>query len=174
MIKLSIILYPIALFIIILILHILIWRIRRPQKQIIIIFLIFIIIPIFAILAFFFLYPKVRINLISIEDLFLMLLFYIALAGVYIQTYPAIQAESPSLFIVNLIGKNKKPMDKKEILKRIQKDNFINERMLDLEAEGLIKRRKSDGNITITKKGLILSEIFIFYRKFIGLKEGKG
>ena len=87
------------------------------------------------------------------EDLLLMLLFYIALAGVYIQTYPAIQAESPSLFLVNLIGRNKKPMDKKEILKRIQKDNFINERMADLEGEGLIKCKNSDDNITITKKG---------------------
>ena len=127
MIKLSVIFYPIILLVIILILHILIWRIKRPKKQILFLFSIFIIIPIFIILAFFFLYLKVRSDLVTIEDLWLMLLFYIVLAGVYIQTYPSMQAGSPSLLIVNIIGRNKKPTDKKEIQNRIQKDNFINE-----------------------------------------------
>ena len=173
MISYNIILYPFALFVIILILHILIWRIKRPGRQIIFIFLLFIIIPIFIVLVSFYLFLKFKSGLISIEDLLLMLLFYIALSGVYIQTYPSIQARSPSLLIVNLIGRNKKPTDKNDIQKRIPKDNFINERMADLEAENLIRYNKDD-SITITKKGIILSQLFILYRRFIGLKEGEG
>jgi len=174
MIKLIIIFYPFILFAVLLILHVLLWRIKRPKKQIIFLFLIFIIIPIFIIFVSFYMFQIIRIDLISLEDVLLILLLYIGLSGVYIQTYPSMQTGSPSLLIINLIGRNKKPTDKVEIKRIIQKDNFIGDRLVDLETEGLIKYKKSDGSLTITKKGLILSDIFIYYRKFIGLKEGEG
>lgn len=174
MIEFSNIFYPFALFIFILIFHILIWRIRRPKKQIISMFLIFIIIPGLIILASFCIFLIVKIKLISIEDLLLMLLLYIGLAGVYIQTYPSIQAGSPSLLIINIIGRSKKPIDKVKIQRIMKKDDFINDRLVDLEVERLIKYKDSDDSIAITRKGLILSDIFILYRKFIGLKEGEG
>lgn len=174
MIKLSTILYPFALFVIIMVLHILIWRIRKPGKQIVFMFLIFLVIPIFIILTFFFISGMVGMDLIFLDDLLLILLLYTALSGVYIQTYPSIQTGSPSLLIINLIGRNKKPTDKIEIQRIIQKDDFINDRLADLEAEGLIKCKNSDDSIAVTKKGLILSDMFILYRKFMGLKEGEG
>ena len=174
MIKLSTILYPFALFIIMLALHILIWRIRKPKREIISLFLIFIIIPDLLMLGCLCVFPIIKIDPIAIEDLLLTLLLYTALAGAYIQTYPSMQAGSPSLLIVYLIGRNKKPTDEAEIQKGIQEENFINDRLSDLEAEKLIQYRNSDDFITITKKGSILSNIFILYRKFIGLKEGEG
>ncbi len=137
-------------------------------------FLIFIIIPCLIILASFWIFLIVKLELILIEDLLLMLLLYIGLAGAYIQTYPSIQTGSPSLLIINIIGMSKKPINKVKIQKIIKKDDFINDRLVDLKIERLIKYEESDDSIVITKKGLILSDIFILYRKFIGLKEGGG
>lgn len=174
MIRPGIICYPFALFILIFVLHILIWRVRRPEKQIISMFLIFVIIPDFLILAFFCVSQITGIGLLVLKDMLLILLLYTGLAGVYIQTYPSIQAGSPSLLIVHIIGRSKEPSNKKEIRERIQVENFIDRRLADLEAEKLIRYREKDGSVTITRKGLILSDIFILYRRFIGMEEGKG
>jgi len=172
MIELNIIFYPFILLIIILVLHILIWRIRKPQKHIISLFLLFNIIPGFLILIIFLIFNELRIYLLSIEDILLIFLLYTALSGVYIQTFPSIQAGSPSLLIVNLIGRNIKPVNAKTISKSIRKENFINDRVSDLKKENLIII--NDNSVMLTRRGKILSGIFILYRKFIGLKEGEG
>ena len=172
MIKLNVIFYPFIIFIIILILHIIIWRVSKPQKQIVTLFLVFLLLPCSLLIITFIILYLLKINPISIEDFILILLFYFTLSGVYIQTFPSIQAGSPSLFIVNLIGRNNKPISTEIINKGIRKENFINDRIDDLKKERLIII--NNNSIILTKRGKVLSSVFILYRKFIGLKEGEG
>ena len=101
------------------------------------------------------------------------LILYLALAGIYIQIYPAIHIWAPSLQIVFLIGKKKKPVSYSEIKKTITADSLILDKIDELADEGLIFIKKSK-EMVLTKKGKLLADIFIFYRKLLKLKTGEG
>jgi len=164
---------PFVIFILMFALHVLVWRIKTPGKQILSLFLIFIFFPYFLFLIIYCIYRFLGYGP-SFEDTILMLLLYSGLAGVYIQTYPSIQACSPTLMIVYMIGRNKKPYNTAEIKEMIKSEDFLEERLEDLKAEKLIRYTESKDSITITQRGSILSGIFILYRRFLGLEEGKG
>jgi hypothetical protein len=108
---------------------------------------------------------------LNIYEITLILILHYAISVVYIQTYPAIQAWSPSLLLVNIIG-NKKNVDLKIIKKYFDETNLITDRLKDLEDEDLICI--NNNIITLTTKGKLLSNIFYYYRKTLGLKEGIG
>ena len=166
--------YSIILFLFIFIIHVFIWRIFNPKQQITLLFFMFIIIPVFIILLGYGILIFYKTKFLFINDLLLMLLLYLAFAGVYIQTYPAIQAFSPSLLIVYLIGKNKNPISKVKIKSIMTADNLITNKIYELEQEGFININKKTNSFSLTKKGKLLANIFLWYRKLLGLKEGDG
>ncbi len=170
MITINIIIYSFILFIIIFFLHIIIWRTIRPKKQIIYLLAIFIFIPILLVTVLLF-YIKMNFNFL--QDLILIFLLYFALAGVYIQTYPAIQAWSPSLFFIYLIGKNKNGININNISNVLNQKNLITDRFNDLKNDDLITI-SNNKIIILTNKGKFLVNLFIIYRRFLGLKEGEG
>ncbi len=175
--KVTIILYPLFIFIFMLIIHIIIWRIFKPKKLIVFLFLIFIAIPlvIFLIYLIPFNLLNIQSNLtIQFQDFLFIALLYFSLAGAYIQTYPAVQAKSPSLQLVSLIGKEKSGVSITDLKKFFNTQKIIIERIRDLEEEGFITIKKEDTMIKLTKRGKILASIFILYRKLLGLATGEG
>ncbi|OHD69338.1 MAG: hypothetical protein A2W19_05360 [Spirochaetes bacterium RBG_16_49_21] len=162
------------IFSVILLIHIIYWRLSKPKKQIKALFLIFIIIPLFiSIVAGLFIMINI-IMFVSLSELLLIIILYTALSCAYIQTYPAIQAWSPSLLLVNLIGSSKEPIKLEKLRDVIDENKLIKDRVIDLETEGLIHISKQNKSIILALKGKILAAFFIIYRRFIGLKPGEG
>jgi hypothetical protein len=101
---------------------------------------------------------------------------YLALAGAYIQTYPAIYANAPSLFIVHLIGRSKSGLSLSGLQEAMSTTGItsLDERMKDLVNDSLIAVAP-DQSVRLTIAGKILVVFMITLRqKILGLKEGEG
>lgn len=152
--------------------HVVVWRVARPKQQILALLVIFYFMP--AALAV--LYWWLASQTISPDIFWPAVILYFALAGVYIQTYPAFQANCPTLFIVNYIGKHKQGVGIEEIQSIIDQAGLtkLEERVNDLLNDDLVKIREN-GAIDLTGKGRFLSMVFVLYRqKLLGLTEGEG
>jgi len=152
--------------------HVVVWRVARPKQQILALLVIFYFIP----AAFAVLYQLLASSPVSPDIIWSALILYFALAGVYIQVYPAFQANCPTLFIVNFIGKHKQGVGLEEIQSIIDKVGLtkLDERVNDLLNDDLICVREN-GAIDLTHKGKFLSMVFVLYRqKLLGLTEGEG
>lgn len=154
-------------FLNIFVLHVLIWRIKKPSAQIVSLFGLFLLFPaiIFLILL---------ISFFSEKELILSsFLLYFALACAYIQTYPAAQANAPSLEIVYFLFKaGGEGLSEKEIIEKFDNQILVFNRMDDLFKENFVFQKEN--KIFLTKKGAVFINIFRFYRKILGLKAGQG
>lgn len=161
----------IIIFIAVLALHIIIWRIKKPQNEIVFLLFLFIIFPFLFLIFIFF------INIFkSFTDnnlLFSAFLLYFSLSCAYIQTYPAARANAPSLQIVYFIYKSReKGLSEEEIINKFSISNLVYERVEDLIKENFVYQQ--DNSILLTKKGVILANIFCVYRRLYGLDLGQG
>jgi len=164
-------LFGILSFFIIFILHVIIWRTKKPPNEIMTILSLFIIAPtlfFLALLAFNYFHNFTNTNFII--SVFLL---YFALACAYVQTYPAAQANAPSLQIIYFIHKSgKKGLSEGEINQNFTNNNLVVERIDDLVKENFVYQENN--KILLTKKGRIFINIFWFYRRLFGLEFGQG
>jgi len=159
--------YGTAFFLAMFVLHVAIWRIKKPSAEIIFVFSIFLFFP-----AIVFLFVFIE-NLGEKSLLMTSFLLYISLACAYIQTYPAAQANAPSLQIVYFIYKaGKNGLCEKEIVDNFDNQILVFNRMKDLFKENFIYQKEN--KIFLTFKGKIFIDFFRFYRKILGLKAGQG
>lgn len=158
-------------FLTVLALHIIIWRIKKPQNEIGILFLLFIFLPLF--LTGFLFFINIFKNFTDNNLLFSVFLLYFSLSCAYIQTYPAARANAPSLQIVYLIYKSgQKGLSEEKIINKFSLNNLVYERVEDLIKESFVYQQ--DNTILLTKKGKALANIFWIYRKLYGLEFGQG
>lgn len=149
----------VVFFVFAFILQLLVLRIFNPKKVIhSLFFIFFVIVPLLIILY-------------TVFNFKILLLYYL-IAAAYIQTFPAIQADSPSLKIIDLIGNSKDGLKKEEIINAFLEESLREERLRDLINEGLIVKKNEE--LILTKKGKFLAKTFILYRKILGLKRGAG
>ena len=94
------------------------------------------------------------------------------LSCVYIQTFPVLKEDIPSFRILRIIANNKKGVSEKEIIKLMGTTDLFNIKLTELEEDNLLKKENS--KITLTNSGRILANIFIIYRKLLGLGRGDG
>lgn len=154
--------------------HIFVWRFAFPKSRPTALLFIFIILP----SAFFILYVvSIKLRLIqyifglSFYEWIAAYLLHLVLSCAYILSYPAVEAFSPSLAIILLIGDSQGVLYE-DLAKSLKKDVLLEPRIKDLFEAELVKR---DGDyIVITSKGRALVKSFIFLRTFLGLSEGKG
>jgi hypothetical protein len=162
--------YAIILFLFCLGTHILIWRTCRPVKQITSLFFIFGILPLVCALI----YGVVAlIDLKPIDWIYIFFLYY-AFAVVYIQTYPPIQAGAPSLQIVRMIGKSGHPLSFNKIQSVMNEKIMIFQSLQDLKEQNFIRIDSKNEHFILLTKGKILADVFIYYRRLLGLEEGEG
>jgi len=148
-----------------------IWRIKKPQNEIVFLLFLFIIFPFLFLIFIFFI--NIFKNFTDNNLLFSTFLLYFSLSCAYIQTYPAARANAPSLQIVYFIYKSgKKGFSEEEIINKFNLNNLVYERVEDLIKENFIYQQ--DNSIILTQKGLILANIFRIYRKLYGLEFGQG
>lgn len=169
--SLCLILYTIIFLIIVIAVHILVWRLSFPKKQLLALFLIFYLIPIILLIIFSIL--NFKADYLSLSDLTASALMYFVLAQAYVQTYSAVQAVAPSLQIIYALFKaDKNGLNEDEIIKSFKYENLVQDRLGDLISDGFIY--ENNKKLYMTFKGKCLAGIFFYYRKIYGLEIGKG
>ena len=160
-----------------LVVHIIIWRIFQPNRQMMWLVVIFIILPGLLYIALFIIFylgalPH-RCFLASPFNLFFTLIWHCALSSAYIMTYSPIQAGCPSLKIMlSIAATMPEGMTFKDIEQIFSEDTLFSDRIEDLEEDGLITLKYNAWGMTFT--GRLLSEFFLAYRKLLKLPLGEG
>lgn len=98
-------------------------------------------------------------------------LTHASLAAQYIAIYPAFQAISPTLEILDWLRKTKSASEE-QILAACRERSPVGDRIRDLENGGLIVRQSNGFELSI--RGRLLAQIFIRYRALLGLSLGAG
>ncbi len=169
--NINVIINAVVFFILIMFIHIAYWRLCKPKGHITPLALVFVVIPVILLAACYF----GDNTLFHDQDLWLSVILYFAFAGVYIQTYPPIQANCPSLYIVNVIGRKGRAQFRDiKIAITGKKLTKVDPRIADLTHDGFIRISKQK-KISLTAKGRLIASTYSFYRKrFLGLAEGEG
>jgi hypothetical protein len=160
--------YGFMMFLICLLVHIFLWRIKIPKKDALTLLLIFIIIPALGLFALFGI--KIlgfRFPLSGLELLYTFFL-HLSLSFVYISSYPAAQADSPSLYILLMIASSgRNGMTAEEIINMSSNTKLITDRVDDLLNYKLISEGKDCFKLRPIARAIII--FFIWYRKLLGL-----
>ncbi|TAN40603.1 MAG: hypothetical protein EPN25_07025 [Nitrospirae bacterium] len=169
----SVLLYGTLLFLVSLVLHVIIWRIRVPRHDALVLFFIFLGAP----SVLFFAGHEIRnviqaTTLARIETIYALLLHF-ALSCAYIASYPAAQAISPSLDILLVIASSEfGRLTEKEINAYYPDTELVSARINDLKRSVLIAQ--GHHGLTLTFPGRVVTFFFITYRRLLGLKAGEG
>lgn len=172
MITFSILLTGTATFIFALFTHIIIWRAKKVFRQIMLLGIIFILLPLvlYTIIFIYYIfggYPD------YLSAVIFSLVWHITLSSFYIASYPLFQAKCPTFAIILAVDSSMPKGITAESIKDIfDQDMLLNERVKDLIDEGLLVL-KNDGYVP-SLKGLLLSFLFSIYRSLLGLPLGEG
>lgn len=99
-------------------------------------------------------------------------LLYSLLALNYISVYPAFQASSPTLVILDRLYQQPRGMTEREIQMLFNSNSLVQDRMNDLISGGLIS---TDNQRTqLSWMGKSMAFFFIAYRRVLGLPVGEG
>ncbi len=154
-------------FVILLVLHLLIRRFIRVQREILLLFMLFLLIPLlyFTILAIKSAEPLTNLTAVAAV--------YFSLALVYLQTYPVLTVEIPSFKILRLVYRQK-GITETEIIASMKDDKeLFDAKVEELEKDSLV-RRCQDGRYELSGSGRTLANLFILYRSLLGTQWGQG
>lgn len=173
----KVLVYGLSFFIIAFILHLLVWRIRLPKRQVKTLLLMFFITLAAACLALGNAAPSFEIFGASPPDnlweyLHICLLF-VSLTLAYMITYSALEADSPSLVMVMAIS-NAGPegLDKKRFGEMMSDETLVIPRVKDLLLDQMAYM---DGDrYRLTPKGALMARMFILWRRLIKAPEEGG
>ncbi len=170
----SILVYAILLFIIAILMHLIVWRVRLPKKQVNALLLIFslsLVLGVCVLLKYPGLMKWSIYSTANIFEVFQLFLLYTTLCVSYILSYPAIEVDSPTLIIINAVfGAGAAGLDQAH-LERIADNNLlILPRIRDMVFDRMVYIK--DGRYKLLPKGLIMARIFLFYRNLIKGEKG--
>jgi hypothetical protein len=170
----SVLLVGFTLFAACLTLHIMMWRIRRPRSDVRALFVIFLIAPTLGGVALFGASLLASGGQVPAAlDVAAVLLVHWALASAYLLTYPAAQAQSPSLEIAFAVGRSMpRGLSREEILALLNSEALVHARMDDLVANRLVRADGDRYVLTISSTRLIRG--FLGFRALLGLPKQGG
>lgn len=159
--------------------HLEVWRGIKPRRQIGLLAMIFVGGPgcLFASLVIACQGGPPAAGLAVIRDpwqIVYAFIWHLALAAGYIMSYPAMQADAPSLtLLLAIAAKMPAGLDGRQIEALFSPDALIDARVDDLLSDGLVQRA-ADGQYAPTMKGRLFAAIFTGYRRLLGLPMGEG
>jgi len=156
----------IIMFLLILCLHVLIWRVFKPKERTGLLFIIFFVFP----AVMFVIAGLVAVK--SFSTLTLTALLYFSLAAAYVQTYPAFDVVAPSLKMVHLLYKSGTGLSEEELQSAFDYKDLVEDRIDDLKSDSFIYEK--DGFLYLKTSGKVLAKVFYFYRKLYGIEMGEG
>jgi hypothetical protein len=166
------ILLPILAFVIILFIHVIFWNIFRIKSEILALMTLFFACPFFF-WVIIFIYSEITNTYEGIDILLSAFLFFV-LCGAYVQTYPAISTEIPSSRILTIIkNANKEGIKKEDIFLNFSENELLSSRIELLLQDKLIVVNNNE-SIELSQLGSFLANSAIFYRRILGLREGRG
>lgn len=149
--------------------HILIWRIRRPTRAPIVLFLIFMGILSVILGCIALMDPSTKSDYFvstSLEYAYVAL-FHISMTLAYLLAFTGIEAESPSsLIVIALEANGERGMSREELSKVITNDLFVTDRLEGLMRGSTVQLR--NGRYYITPGGERYLAFFLAYRKLMG------
>jgi hypothetical protein len=161
----DILMIGISIFLAIIILQIIIWKVLTVQREIICLFSIMFISPI---ILLFFLYSEKLIY----GDPYLVFILIYSLCFGYVQTYPGFKEDIPSLKLIKFILKHQ-PVTFQFIINNFElKDNLVNNKIMELHSDGLIY--ESGNEYHLTRFGYYLAKLFYIYRNIINSEKNTG
>ncbi len=145
--------------------HIVIWRVFRPRKQIVLLTLIFTFGPSLM------LGIVVLASRIDLSSCGLALLLHLALAAVYINLYTLVAGFSPSIGILERVDESMpRGLQRNELAPPwFNDENLSGARRENLLSSGLVY--ESGGLLLLSPRGLLVSRIFLTFRRFLGLPD---
>ena len=162
----SVFAYGIGLFFAALTMHVTSWNLFRIKKEALWLVIIFMFIP-----------SVILVSLWAADHLQTPLataagMLHMVLAVVYIQTYPALREDIPSIRILVLLHKHPEGLSREQILQLLAQQQLFETKIADLENDAFVHIRGE--KINLTTAGAILSAVFNLYRKLLGSEAGKG
>jgi hypothetical protein len=167
---LTALLYGSLLFLCCLLVHVGIWRVRIPDRDAVTLFAIFLAAP-GGVLAF--ALSRGGVAGMSLTALAAAFLLHLSLSMVYIASYPAAQAISPSLDILLIIASSGSGrLTEEEISGNYDDAKLVTARIDDLRRSILVTQEGEHFALTPAGKGIV--GLFSSYRKALGLVPGEG
>ncbi|MBI3548177.1 MAG: hypothetical protein HY078_03890 [Elusimicrobia bacterium] len=152
-------------------LHVRIWRKGRPERE-----LLSLVLTFFAPWAAYTFTALVgmRLGPLWVSDWAAVSLLYWTLSGAYLQTYPVLQAASPSLLIVLAVGKAMpRGLSEEELLETlVDPQSQMADRIDDLLEGGLVTQ--DGGKLRLTKTSAAFIFPFRCLRALLGMELGRG
>jgi len=166
-----VILYGFLAFLVCLVVHVFIWRFRLLKISDLNLIIIFLVAPTVVFTAI--IVGGDHVGSFSRLDLAKILLLNLSLSCIYISSYPAAYADSPSLHILLIISSSKEErLSEEEIIEQYSSARIVTDRIDDLLVYGFISR--SENRLELMPIGKAVVYLFILYRKILGLPMGGG
>ncbi len=148
--------------------HLILWRLCRVTREIFYLMLIFLLLG------------PLLMGVVCLagqwipEEFYASLMVYLSFSLVYLQTYPALRVEIPTFRILRLIQEAKtEGLDERTIYEKMQRGRHLyGPKVTELENDRLLIRQKDQ--LVLSKAGAFMADTFIIYRRFLGLKTGLG
>ena len=171
----SVLLYCILLLLSAFLIHLIIWKIRIPKHQTNVLLKIFFGTYVLSNLSFWALDHMGYGILLDTPQTFLdharALLFFTSFTLAYVITYSALEVDSPSLVIINLISEaGSAGLETDALYSRLTDDILVKPRVNDLLRDNMAVME--DDRLRLTPKGRWFVGIFIFYRALLNAKRG--
>ena len=167
-------LYGALLFLVGFIVHVVLWRVRRPVNTTVTIILVFVVSvsTVWLALSIFGIFQGLTGYLPQEPvDKILSLLLALALAVSYIMTYPALENDSPTLRLVYVIAQKGRIGATEEVLfKSFSNKNTVEPSINEMIRERLV--RIEDQSILLTERGHRLARIYRKWRVILGAEMG--
>jgi hypothetical protein len=149
--------------------HLMLWRYGRIQREILWLFIIFLLFPVITAL-FLILFG------ISAEEVLVTLLLFLVVAASYIQTYPALKEDIPSFLILLYVHdaeqRGSSWIDSEDIVAELGATGLVTLKLDELHGDRLLLEHQ--GRVKLTPSGRMLALFFYYYRRLLGLTQGKG
>lgn len=158
-----------------LIVHLVVWRLRKPVGQYVALGGLCLAVLVFALTGLSALQPANRDLGAFLPStalgVFNFTMLYAALALAYLVTYSAVQADSPTMTILLRVGEaGPTGLSLDEILAQLNDDVLVVPRLEDLVVGKLVRR--DGGRYVIGPRGALLARTYICYRALLGMEKG--
>lgn len=146
--------------------QVLLWWMIRVRREILILGLVYLVIPGLAYLG------AAVTGMAPGAHLLMAALLHLSLSAAFIQTYPALREDIPSVSLLFLIRDNPGLRENELIDLMTGDERLLSQKMADLDSDGLITGHGDDAHLTRT--GALLATVFHHYRKLLGTKRDQG
>ena len=177
----KIFIYGFSLFLLAFLVHFIIWKIRIPERQrktLLIIFIITLITGLMMIIT----WNCYALSLYSgfiplyLSEYLHICLFFTSITLVYIELYSTLETDSPSLLIITTIANSGKDgLNRKELeqsMAPLIQGQIIMDRLRHIIFDNMAYIDKE--KYKLTRQGLILVKIFLFYKNLLKIDKKLG